>query len=170
MTKHGKRDLLIHYDEESNELIFYTVAVDDTKQIRSKEFDGARMDIPLFLEMSADEAEKTLGGTVFSMIEMSSTRKTGIRPYEELAQERHKKDVAEWETEAGEGDPEAQYMLFIEYHSRALFQADGFALERAEEMLNLSVAQGYPEAIRAKESWPRARAAVERKLRRGPAA
>lgn len=38
MTKHGKRDLLIHYDEDQNELIFYTVAVEDTKPIRAKEY------------------------------------------------------------------------------------------------------------------------------------
>ena len=170
MTKHGKRDLLIHYDEDRNEFIFYTVSVDDTKEIRSKEFDGARMDIPSFLEMTADEAEKTLGSAVFSVIETYSVRKTGIRPYEELARERHKQAIAEWEAAAKEGNSEAQYMLFIEYHSRALFQGDASALEQAEAMLMSSVAQGYPDAIRAKESWPMIRAAAERKLKRGPEA
>ena len=170
MTKHEKRDLLIHFDEEQNELIFYTVAVEDTKQIRAKEFDGARMDIPSFLEMSADDAEKALGGTVFSLIEAFSVTKTGIRPYEELAKERHKQSVADWETAAEKGNPEAQYMLFIEYHSRALFQGDAPALEQAEAMLMASAAQGYTEAIKAKESWPLVRAAAKRKLKRGPAA
>ena len=45
MATHGKRDLLIHFDEDRIELIFYTVAVDDTKQIRAAECDGA-LDLP----------------------------------------------------------------------------------------------------------------------------
>lgn len=166
MTKHGKRDILIHFDEEENELILYSVAVEDTGEIRAKEFDGARLDIPYFLEMSADDAERDLGKTVFSLIDTFSYKKTEIRPYEAINAERHRRDIAAWELEASEGDAEAQYMLFIEYHSQALFNADVEALIKAEEMLEASAAQNYESAISKKENWPLMRGAVERKIER----
>jgi hypothetical protein len=54
VSRHGKRDILIHFDEEKGELIFYTVSVDDTKNIREKEFDGARIDVPFLSEKNAE--------------------------------------------------------------------------------------------------------------------
>ncbi|AJQ94767.1 hypothetical Protein YC6258_02729 [Gynuella sunshinyii YC6258] len=39
---------MIHFDEEKNEIVLYTVSVDDTHNIREEEFDGARLDIPYF--------------------------------------------------------------------------------------------------------------------------
>ncbi len=170
MSKHGKRDVLIHFDEEKNEFILYTVAVEETKSIRSREFDGARLDVPSFLEMSPEEAERTFGGTIFSLVDTFSFKKTGIRPYEALNKERHKQDVAEWEVAAKQGDPEAQYMLYIEYHSRALFNCDEGALMKAEEMLEAAAAQGYQDAVASKQSWPSLKSAVEWKLKRGPSA
>ena len=170
MSRHGKRDILVHFDEEKDELILYTVGVGDTKYIREREFDGARLNIPFLLEKSADEAEKSLGEMVFSLIDTFSLKKTGIRPYEALIGESHRLQVAEWKADAEKGDAEAQYMLFIEYHSRALFGCDPESLRKAEEMLEASVAQGYQRAIESKERWPLMRAAVEKKLKRGPVA
>jgi hypothetical protein len=166
MSKHGKRDVLVHFDEEKNEFVLYAVAVGDTKDIRAREFDGARLDLPYFLEMSPDQAEKILGETIFGLVDTFATKKTGIRPYEALAKERHNEDIAEWEISAKQGDPQAQYMLFIEYHSRALFNCDGAALTTAEEMLEAAAAQGYQNAVEAKSNWPLLRSAVEKKLKR----
>lgn len=168
MSKHGKRDILVHFDEEKNELVLYTVAVQETHDIRAKEFDGARLDIPSFLALSADDAERELGGTIFSLVDTFSQQKTGIRPYESLNEERHLQDVADWKNAAAKSDAEAQYMLFIEYHRAALFEHDGAALRLAEEMLEAASAQGYEEAVATKASWPLMRAAIERKLARPP--
>jgi len=168
MSKHGKRDVLIHFDEEMNELILYTIAVEETKNIRISEFDGARIDIPSLNEMSPDDAESTFGATIFSLIDTFSFNKTGIRPYEALNEERHRQDIAEWEIAAKQGDPEAQFMLHIEYHSKALFDCDASSLSKAEEMLEAAVSQRYEPAVKMKESWPLLRSAVERKLKRGP--
>jgi hypothetical protein len=170
VSRHGKRDILIHFDEEQGELIFYTASVDDTNNIREKEFDGARIDIPFLSEKSADEAEKLLGGMVFSLVDTFSFKKIGIRHYEALNEESHRQHVAEWEAAAKNGDAEAQFMLFIEYHSRALFNCDAESLKKAEAMLEAAVAQGYESAIERKEHWPLMRSAVERKLKRGPVA
>ncbi|WP_428243510.1 hypothetical protein [Gynuella sp.] len=170
MSKHSKRDILIHFDEETNEIILYTVSVDDTNNIREKEFDGARLDLPFFLKKTADEAEKSLGEIIFSLIDTFSFKKTGIRPYEAINKERHKQDVAEWETAAKSGDPEAQYMLFMEYHSRALINNDSESLVKAEQMLDSSAAKGYSNAVKSKKHWPLMRAAIEKKLKRRPQA
>ena len=171
MSKHGKRDLLIHFDEEKNDLVFFTVEEDSSAKIRATEFDGARIDVPHFKDMFPDEAERTLGETAFSLIDTFANDKIGIRDYETLNEERHRKYVADMESEAIAGDAEAQYMLFIEYHSRALFNSDAQSLKKAEEMLELAAAGGYEDAISSLENnWAQMRAAVERKIKRGPAA
>lgn len=171
MSEREKRDLLIHFDEDKNEVVFYTISESKASAVRAGEFDGARVDIPHYKEMTPDDAERTLGSTVFSLIDTFSKRKTGIRDYETLNKERHQQDVAAWEMEAASGSAEAQYMLSIEYHSRALFNSDRKALEKAEEMLNLAAAAGYPDAVSSLENnWPIVRAAVERKIARGAAA
>jgi len=165
--KNVKRDLLIHYDEEKDEIVFFTVAENITAEIRRTEFDGARIDIPYFKEMKPEDAERTLGETSFSLIDTFSKNKIGIRDYESLNKERHKKDIAEWETAASNGDTEAMYMLFIEYHSIALFNADAKSLEKAKKMLELSAGGGYKEAIsRLENDWSSLRDAVERKIKR----
>lgn len=164
MSKHGKRDILIHFDEESNELILYTVAVDDTRDVRAKEFDGARLDIPSLLAVSADDAEMALGSTILSLVDVFSFKKTGIRPYDALNEERHRQDIEDWKHAAAEGDAEAQYLLFIDYHHQALLGPDAIALRSAEEMLEAAATQGYKAAIKARASWPLMKAAVVRKI------
>ncbi|AJQ94766.1 hypothetical protein [Gynuella sunshinyii] len=105
---------------------------------------------------------------VFTLIDAFSFKKIGIRPYEAINKERHEQDIAEWETAAKTGDPEAQYMLFIEYHSRARTDGDSEFLKRAEEMLDASAAQEFSNAVESKKHWPLVRAAIEKKLKRGP--
>ena len=61
--------------------------------------------------------------------------KIGIRDYETLNKERHQLYIADWESEASTWDSEAQYVLFIEYHSRSLFNSDAQLLKKAEDML-----------------------------------
>lgn len=167
MSKHGKRDILIHFDEEKNEIILYTVAVGDTDEIRAKEFDGARLGTPYILNMPADDAEQMLGQAIFSLIDSFSLKKIGVRPYETLNEERHQREVAEYELAASQGDAESQYMLFIEYHTRVLSRGDASALKLAEQMLEAAANQGYADALKSKENWPVMRAAAERRLKRG---
>jgi len=169
MSKREKCDVLVHFDEEKNDVVFYTVEQSKTAAIRSSEFDGVRVDVPHFKEIPPEEAERSLGYTVFSLLDTFSKKKIGVRDYEAVNKERHLKDVAEWEIEAAAGSHEAQYMLSLEYHSRALFNSDRQALEKAEEMLRLAAAGGHLEAISSLEGhWPIMRAAVERKINRGP--
>lgn len=84
-----KHDLLIHYDEESQKLVLYSVDANSTAGIRAKEFDGVCPEVEYFTSMPAEEAEMKLGGLVFSLIDLGAVKKIGIREYEEKAEEAH---------------------------------------------------------------------------------
>ena len=146
MSKLGKRDILLHFDEDAGEIIFYTVDSDAVAEIRRREFDGARSDIKWFQDQSADEAEKAMGSMVFSVIDGFSHKKIGIRDYEVLSQEARQNYVVELEAKAKANDPEALYDLFMEHHSRALREKSRTSLEEAERLLRESAALGYEEA------------------------
>ena len=111
-----KRDLLIHYDEESQKLVLYSVDTDSTTQIRAKEFGGVSPEVEFFKSMPAEEAEMKLGGMVFSLIDLVSLKKIGIREYEAEAEEAHAEYVKGLEQEVESNDPDAQYHLFIHMH------------------------------------------------------
>lgn len=154
MSKHGKRDLLIHFDETTNQIVLFTVSEANTANIRAAEFDGVRIDISELQRVEPQDAEQTVGEIVLSLIDTFSNKRTGIRDYESLIKARRQKDVSDYETAAAEGDPEAQCMLFIEYHHRALSQADQQALEMAEQMLKFAAGAGYEEAkVRLESDW-----------------
>ncbi len=168
MSKFGKRDILLHFDEEMGEIIFYTVDAERVAEIRQREFDGARSDINWFQEQTADEAEKALGAMVFSLIESFSLKKIGIRDYEALNQEAHQQYVAELEAQAASGNPEALYNLFIERHSRALREKSLESLEEAERLLRESAALGHEEARDCLENdWQLLQEAALRSIQRG---
>ena len=165
----NKRDLLIHYDEESQKLVLYSVDTDSTTQIRTKEFDGVCPEVEYFKSMPAEEAEMKLGGLVFSLIDLGSLTKIGIRDYEAGAEEGHAQYVQGLEREAEGNDPDAQYHLFIHLHSVAMKTLSADALGRAEKLLQAAAAQGHESALSSLESWPLLKAAAERRIARGAA-
>jgi hypothetical protein len=134
MPKFGKRDILLHFDEETDEIIFYTVDSGSVAEIRKREFGGARSDIQWFQQQTADEAEKALSSMVFALIETFSLKKIGIRDYEALSEEARQKCVSELEAQVATNDAEAKYNLFIERHSRALREKSISSLEEAAEL------------------------------------
>ena len=164
-----KRDLLIHYDEESQKLVLYPVDTDSTTQIRAKEFDGVCPEVEFFKSMPAEEAEMKLGGLVFSLIDLGSLKKIGIREYEAEAEEAHAEYVKGLEQEVEINDPDAQYHLFIHMHSLAMKALSVDALARAERLLQAAAAQGHETAQSSLESWPLLKAAAERRIARGAA-
>ena len=167
-SKFGKRDVLLHFDEEAGEIIFYTVDSDSVSEIRKREFDGARSDIKWFQDQSEDNAEKALGAMVFSAIDCFSCQKIGIRDYEAQNQVAHKEFVAELEEKAKSHDPEALYSLFIELHSMALQEKSRDNLDEAERFLRESASLGYKEAKnRLENDWQLLREAALRSIARG---
>jgi len=171
MAKKEKRDLLIHFDEEKQVLVFYTAPVGDTAAIRTKAFGGVRPDIRFFREKAPDEAERVIGSMVFSVIDLYALNKIGIRDYAALANKAHIEYVADLESRAAQNDAEAQYHLSMEYHSRTLQSAKQSDLDEAERLLKASAAGGFHDAKVALENdWELMKGAAKRRIKRGPAA
>ena len=162
-----KRDLVIHYDEDGQKIIFYSTDISNTENIRAKEFGGVCPEVEFFKAQSPDIAEQKLGGMVFALLDLHSTRKIGIRNYAAEADEAINQWIQELEEEVKHNDPNAQYDLFIHLHSSAMQNYSLPDLARAESLLLASAAQGHPEAKSSLESWPDLKAAAERRINRG---
>jgi hypothetical protein len=165
--KSDKRDLLIHYDEDRGVVVFHSVPTAGTAKIRSESFDGVQPPVDYYQSLPPDEAEMMLGGLVFSLIDLNSHKKIGIRDYAAEAETAHALYVQELEVRAKGGDPEAQHDLFVALHSAAMKHYSLPDLLRAEALLLASVGQGYGEAQRSLEDWPLLKAAAERRIHRG---
>lgn len=163
-----KRDLLIHYDEENQKFVFFLLEAANTLALREKAFDGVCPEVAFFKEKSPDDAEKTMGGMVFAALDHGSINRVNIRDYKAESEEAMKVYVAELEVAAQNNDPEAQYNLFMEYHSRTIRHGNSSDLQRAEELLLASANAGCAEAKKALDDWPLLKAAAERRINRGP--
>lgn len=163
----GKRDLLIHYDEDKKVVVFHSVPVADTSRIRADSFDGVQPPIDYYQSLTPDEAEMKLGGLVFSLIDLNSEKKIGIRDYATESKKAHAIYIQELEEQAKGGNSEAQYHLFLELHSSAMKNCSLEDLLRAESLLLASAAKDYDEAVSCLESWPLLKGAAERRINRG---
>lgn len=163
----GKRDLLIHYDEDRGELIFHSVPVEGTVAVRANSFDGVRPEVSFLRGLPPDEAEQSMGRLVFSLIDLNSAKQIGIRDYKAEADAAHVEYVAELEEQASGGDAEAQYRLALEMHRSAMGNYSLADLNRAESLLMSAAAKGLEKAKETAESWSSLREAAERRIARG---
>lgn len=156
MTKPSmKRDVLIHYDEEKDEIAFYTLDVAATARARANSFDGARLPLADLRKQGADEAERTVGSGIFSLLDAFSIRKAGIRDYESISNEEHLAYVAHLESLAAAGDADAQYHLAIELVRQARDTGDATLVEQADMHFQSAVEAGLEKAVKTVETWPR---------------
>lgn len=163
-----KRDLILHYDEERGEIIFQSVPSSDTKELRAKSFDGVRPEVSYFKELSPDAAEQSLGRLVFSLVDLNSNKKIGIRDYKSEADAAHSEYVADLEEKVNAGDIDARFQLSQEMHRSAMSNFSLADLRRAEELLFHAAREGHEEAKDWLEStWPLLKAAAERRIARG---
>lgn len=73
-----KEDILVHYDEEAGELIFYTVPTASTGSLRANSFGGVRPAVSDLQALEPTEAIYRVGGSVLALLDLSSTEKLGI--------------------------------------------------------------------------------------------
>ena len=73
-----KQDVLVHYDEMSGELVFFTVPTAATADLRESSFGGIRPTVGELRELVHGEAMRRVGGTVLALLDLSSTTKLGI--------------------------------------------------------------------------------------------
>lgn len=162
-----KQDLLVHYDEESQKLVLYSVRTAETSALRKKGFDGVAPEVEYFQSMPAEEAEMKLGRLVFSLLDLGASRKIGIRDYETEADAAQARFVEELEEQVKTNDPDAQYQLFMHLHSLAMTHYSLADLSRAESLLLAAVAQGHEGALSSLENWPVLKAMAEKRIKRG---
>lgn len=161
-----KRDLVVHYDELLGKIIFYSTDVENTAAIRAKEFDGMAPEVAFFREQPADDAEKSLGRLVFSLIDLNSQTKICIRDYEAEANAAHAEMVTEWQEQAESGDSEAQFHFSGELYIQAMKIGSLSDLMRADVLLHASAAQGHAAAISKLGIWPDLKSIAERRITR----
>lgn len=157
-----KRDVLIHYDEEKEEIAFYTLDVAATARARANSFDGARLPLTELRKQGADEAERTVGSGIFSLLDAFSIKKAGIRDYDSVSNEEHLAYVAHLETLADGGDADAQYHLAIELLRQARETGDAAAAGEADRHFQAALKAGLDKAVKTAETWPRMLASVKR--------
>ncbi|WP_227816737.1 hypothetical protein [Nitrogeniibacter aestuarii] len=73
-----KEDILVHYDEEAGELVFYTVPTSATGGLRDKSFGGIRPSVSELQVLEPTEALYRVGGTVLALLDLSSIKKLGL--------------------------------------------------------------------------------------------
>lgn len=159
-----KHDLLIHYDEDRNVLIFHSVPTTATSELRASSFDGVQSETSYFQSMQPDEAEKKIGNIVFSLTDYNAHKKIGIRDYSAEAEITNKLYIQELEQEAKDGDNDAKYHLFLALHSSAHRNRSLKELSRAEVLILEAAAQGNENAIRSLEDWPLLKSAALRRI------
>lgn len=152
------KDLLIHYDESAQEIVFCEVdAISGNKRFAFK------VPLALYKEKNADEAERIMGETVFTFFDRWADVKMGLRNYVEEAKEALARGVAVTEKLAKEGNAEAQYQLAIECFTDGVRGRSATQLEEAESWLKKSAAGGYKTAIDYLEKfWEREKASALR--------
>lgn len=77
-TLRPKEDILVHYDEEAGELVFYTVPTASTGGLRAKSFGGVRPPVSDLQALEPTEALRRVGGTVLALLDLSNKEKLGI--------------------------------------------------------------------------------------------
>lgn len=73
-----KEDVLIHYDEESSEIVFFTVPARRAESLRSSALGGIRPTVDELHALDPTEAMRRVGGTVLALLDLSSKVKLGI--------------------------------------------------------------------------------------------
>ena len=73
-----KEDILVHYDEEAGELVFYTVPTASTGGLRANSFGGVRPPVSDLQALEPAEALRRVGGTVLALLDLSSKEKLGM--------------------------------------------------------------------------------------------
>lgn len=77
-ARRQKEDLLVHYDESSGEMVFFTVPSSKTGDLRARSFGGVRPAVDELQALPAKEALQRIGATVVGLLDLSSSAKIGI--------------------------------------------------------------------------------------------
>jgi hypothetical protein len=161
-----KRDLLIHYNEETEEIEFFSTDVKNTEAIRKKEFDGVRLKIAELKQQPPDDAEQVIGKVVLTLVELNSDVLFGIRDYKIAAAQTRREYREELERHAARGDIVATYGLAIELHSLTLEAGSLSDLDRVQSLFEVAARGGHQDAAKTVANWAHLREAARRHIER----
>ncbi len=152
------KDLLIHYDESGQEIVFSEFdAISGNKRFAFK------VPLALYQDKGAEGAERIMGETVFTFFDRWADVKMGLRNYVEEAKAVLASGVADTERLAKEGNAEAQYQLAIECFTDGVKGRSTAKLEEAESWLRKAAEGGYKTATDYLENfWEREKASALR--------
>jgi hypothetical protein len=146
-----KRSLVLHYDEQNERIVFFSIAAEAALALRK----GEGFEIPLsdFRAVPADEAERRLGEGVFHMFDRFAERKTGIRDYAGEFERDIEAMISDLESPAASGNAKAKYDLSLLYHDLAIRRHSSELMGKAESLTREAAALGDAAAIDALANW-----------------
>ena len=162
-----KRSLVLHYDEDREEIVFLSIPGSVAVPLRNDE--GVTIPLSEVRSLYLDEAERRIGEGVFSMLDSFATRKTEIRDYACEMNKDIERMIVDLESVAVGGDPQAQYDLSVLYRELARRQLSWAHFEKAESLTRAAAAAGLPTAVDALGHWDTLRNAFTRVIERGTA-
>lgn len=164
-----KYDLLIVFDEEKDQLLFYRAPPRGAARKGGPltERPAFTLQISALREKEANEAERLVGAGVFLFFEHHSDRKIGIRNYEDhttnLAEETIHR-LEKMSTEVHSSDH--KFHLAMAYYDRGVGRRRWSDVEKAEMLLRQAASDGLDKAKEfLKEHWDRMRASAERMMK-----
>ncbi len=153
-----KCDLLLHYDEDLQRIIFYDVPLVATEAIRASAFCPLGEDVARFKALGATEAERLMGELVFSHLDRHGNKDLGLRDYAAVARDVHYQAIASLQQAALAGDADARFQIFQHLHMLALKEKSLTHLANAEQALTSAAGMGHVQAAALAPVWPRLKA------------
>lgn len=150
-----KRDLLLHFDEASDQYCFFAVDAADAAPLRNAAGGKLAADARFFGTASSAQAEQSLGRLVLTLLD---------RAY--VAAPAQGAPAAQSEISRVPGADE--YEHFMELQSRAMKEYSSALLDQAEDMLKTSAQLGFATATETLNDWPTVKMVSEKLIARGP--
>ena len=157
-----KCDLLLHYDEQAQRIVFYALPLVGTDAIRRSAFCPLAHEVAHFTAMGAADAERAMGEIVFSHLERHGNQSLGLRDYDAVARDVHYRTIAGLQARVLSGDAAAMFETFQHLHMLALKEKSPAHLAGAGQALSAAAAHGDVQAAALTAVWPRLKADAEK--------
>jgi hypothetical protein len=154
-----KKKLLIDYDEDTKEIIFYEVSQDGCQKIAIK------VPLSLYQKQGPDQAERLMGETVFTFFDSWANIKMGLREYVQEAKKSLASRLDSLRIRALDGEATAQYYFAIECLTSGIKNRSASQIEDADSWLRKSAASGFEDAVEyLAKNWEREKAFALRSI------
>lgn len=157
-----KRSLVLHYDEENDQIVFFSVPASEALALRKDS--GSEIPLSEFRAVSPDEAERRVGEGVFHMFDCFAVRKTGIRDYAGNFEKDIEAMIAELEAKPTDGDGQILSDLSVLYRDLAMRRKSWDLMKKSEVLTRTAAAAGVESAVHALENWELLENAFKRRI------